>query len=102
MNAASVAAKAKDPDRVSFEAIPPVAYEEPSDLQQGTEIEQTEEAAPKSNEGSAHNSSSSRKDRQSPFQTSSLPPEILGLYNRAGRHSRDPSWHDNQASLHFK
>lgn len=100
MSAASIAAKARDPDRVSSEAPASVAYEEPAEAQQGAARGVVEEATPKSNEGSAHDSTStsSRQDRTSPFQTSSLPPEILGLFNRAGRHSRDPSLQDNQAS----
>ena len=101
MSAANVAAKARDPDRFSSEAPLPVAYEELAEAQPGTTAGPREEATPKSNEGSAHGSTStsSRQDRASPFQTSSLPPEILGLFNRAGKHSRDPSSHDDQASL---
>ena len=101
MSAASVAAKARDPDRLSSKAPLPVAYEELAEPKQGTTVGSVEEATPKSNEGSAHGSTStsSRQDRASPFQTSSLPPEILGLFNRAGGHSRDPSMHDSQASL---
>ena len=103
MSAASSAAKARDPDRVSSEAPASVSYEEAADAQRSpTTTGQIREALPKSNEGSAHDSTSSRQERASPFQTSSLPPEILGLFNRAGRHSRDPSLHDNEASRHWK
>lgn len=100
MSAALVAAKARDPDRVSSEALPTISYEEPQEAKLGArqghanmigEATVRSEAAG-SSEGSAQDSLGSRQSYgKSPFQTSSLPPEILGLFNRTDRHSRTPS-----------
>lgn len=52
-------------------------------------------------EGSSHNGSSGRQEQKTPFQTSSLPPEILGLFKKTGNHSPETSTHYQEVSHLF-
>ena len=99
MSAATVAAKARDPDRIAPAAPAAVSYEDSPASEQATSPG-TDASPGVSNDSSGHSSHGSRpQPGQSPFQTSSLPPEILGLFNRAGKHSRNPSLQNSEASI---
>lgn len=84
MSAASVAAKARDPNRVSYEPES-ILFEEDALPKSNSAVQ---EAAPRMSEKSEEAETGSNEKAP---HASSLPPEILGLYNKTGTHSRSSS-----------
>lgn len=101
MSAALVAARARDPERITPEAPARVSFEEPAEARQGQADQIGEPSLANGSSSSSAIDTTRRRHSydKSPFQTSSLPPEILGLFNRTGQHSRTPTLHQDEVSM---